>query len=89
MYCSTSVDGVKYSWHRIDGDLPSNSKNKHCNTFTICKATPHDEGEYYCKASKSKVSIKSRTAVVTVDGKERFIDTDSVNFNDIYRPIKH
>ena len=61
---------MKYSWHRVDGNLPSISKNKHSDTFTIRKATPHDEGEYYCKASKSKVSINSRRAVVTVDGKE-------------------
>ena len=68
--CSASVDDVRYSWHRIDGHLPSNSKNKHTNTLTIRKATPHDEGEYYCRASKSKLSINSRRAVVKVDGKE-------------------
>ena len=70
LHCSASVDDVRYSWHRIDGNLPSNSRNKHKNTFTILKSTPHDEGEYYCEASKSKVSINSRRAVVKVDGKE-------------------
>ena len=68
--CSASLDDVRHSWHRVGGDLPTKSRGRHSNTLTINKATPHDEGMYYCKASKNKISINSRRAVVKVDGKE-------------------
>ena len=68
--CSASVDDVRYSWHRVDGDLPVKSSGQHSNTLTINKATPYDEGMYSCKASKSGISINSRRAVVKVDGEE-------------------
>ena len=68
--CSASVDDIRYSWHRVDGDLPAKSSGQHSNTLTINKATPHDEGMYYCKASKSGISTDSRRAIVKVDGEE-------------------
>ena len=73
LHCSASVDGVIYSWHRVDGDLPSKLRGQNTNnTLNIYEATPHDEGMYYCKAEKSGISIHSKTAVVKVDGKEQF-----------------
>ena len=63
--CSSSVDGVTYSWHHSNGSVLS----RNTNTFIIHKATPYDEGEYYCKASKEKISVKSNRAVVKVDGR--------------------
>ena len=68
--CSASINDVMYSWHRVGGHLSSRSKGKHSDTLTIHKATPHDEGMYYCKAKKSKVSTESSRAVVKIDGKD-------------------
>ena len=67
--CSASVDDVTYLWHRVDGDLPVNSSVHHSGTFTIHKATPYDEGMYYCTASKDGVIVSSDNTVVLVDGK--------------------
>ena len=69
--CSASVDDVKYSWHRVDGHLPSHhSHGQHNYTLTIHRVTPHDEGMYYCTAKKEGISVKSNFASVQVDGKE-------------------
>jgi len=63
---------VIYSWHRVDNDLPSKSRGQNSNTLIIPRATPHDEGMYYCKAKKSEVSVESRKAVVRVDGEDNY-----------------
>ena len=76
--CSVSLDDVRYSWHRVDGDLPVKSSGQYSNTLTINKATPHDEGLYYCKASKSGISIDSRGAIVKVDGEEQFTNIQMI-----------
>ena len=68
--CSASVEDVKYSWHRANGHIPSHSQGHYNDTLTILRATPHDQGIYYCMAMKSGVSIKSNDVVVEVDGKE-------------------
>ena len=67
--CSASVDDVTYSWHRVDNDLPLQAQGENNSTFTIHRATPHDEGMYYCIARKNGVSVKSNNALVQVDGK--------------------
>ena len=36
----------------------------------VPRATPHDEGMYYCMAGKEGISIESRRATIAVDGKE-------------------
>ena len=68
---------MRYSWHRVDGDIPSHSHGRHNDTLTIRRVTPHDEGMYYCTARKNRITIQSVTVVVTVDGKEFHIDTNS------------
>ena len=68
--CSASVDGVRYSWHRVDGHIPSHSHGRHNDTFTINEVTPRNEGTYYCVAKKRGIHVKSNNAVVKVDGKE-------------------
>ena len=65
--CSASVDDVTYSWHRVNDDsVLSQTAQK----FIISRATPYDEGMYYCVASKKKVSVESNRAVVTVNGRK-------------------
>ena len=68
--CSASVEDVAYSWHRVDGHIPSHSQGRYNDTLTILGATPRDQGTYYCMAVKSGISIKSNDAIVQVDGKE-------------------
>jgi len=68
--CLASVDDAKYSWHRVDDDLPLRSRGHHSNTLTILRATPHDEGMYYCIAKKSRINIQSNNALIKVDGEK-------------------
>ena len=73
LHCSASVDDVKYSWHRVGGDLPSKLRGQNTNnTLNIHGATPQDEGVYFCKAKKNGISTHSKRAVVKADGKEWF-----------------
>ena len=39
-----------YSWHRVNGNVPSQASGQNTNTLTIHRIVPADEGEYYCKA---------------------------------------
>ena len=55
---------MTYSWHHNNGSILS----QNTSAFIIHKATPYDEGEYYCNASKEKLSVESNRAVVKVDG---------------------
>ena len=61
-----------YSWHCVDGDLPSGSTGRHTDTLTIHRATPHDEGMYYCTARKSGIRVNSGNASIEVDGKNLY-----------------
>ena len=69
LHCSASVNGVTYSWHRVDNALPAGSTGQNSGTLTIRRATPHDEGLYYCTARKSGISVDSANGSLTVDGK--------------------
>ena len=57
---------MTYSWHRVNDSVFS----QNTRVFIISQATPHDEGLYYCMASKEAISVQSDRAVVKVDGKE-------------------
>ena len=61
---------MTYSWHRVDAPLPAGSIGQNSDTLTIRRATPHDEGMYYCTARKSGTSVTSNTGSVQVDGKD-------------------
>ena len=66
--CLASVDNVVYSWHRVDDTIPSRSQGQSSNTFIIPRITPHDEGMYFCVATKVGVIVESNQATVRVDG---------------------
>ena len=69
--CSVSniINGVIYSWHRNNGDIPSTrSRGQNTNTLTITRVIPPDEGVYYCIATNDGGSTSSRSASLTVDG---------------------
>ena len=61
---------MTYSWHRVNGHLPSRSTGQHSGTLTINRATPYDEGLYYCMSSKEGIIVKSDNSLVKIDGKE-------------------
>ena len=67
--CSASINDVTYSWHRIGGSIPSKSQGQNSNELTIPKATPPDEGMYYCIAMKNGIRVESNRAMLNVDGK--------------------
>ena len=68
--CSASnINGVTYSWHRYNGDIPSTrSRGQNTNTLTITRAIPPDEGMYHCIATNDGGSTSSRSALLRVDG---------------------
>ena len=70
--CSASVDGVTYSWHRVNGNLPAGSTGQNSHILTIHGVTPHDEGTYYCMASKERIRVESNRATLNVDGRGEF-----------------
>ena len=70
LHCSASVDGVTYSWHHVGAPLPAGSTGQNSDTLTIHRATPHDEGLYYCTARKNGISVTSNTGSVQVNGKD-------------------
>ena len=65
------LDG--YSWHRVDGDLPSQSSGQNTNTLTIHRVVPADEGEYYCMATQFGHCARSDNVMVIVESKEIFL----------------
>ena len=67
-----------YSWHRVDGHLPSHSQGQHSDTFTIRRATPHDEGMYYCVARKNGISVECSVALVDINGKGLYYYCESI-----------
>ena len=64
---------MTYSWHHDGGSIPSGSRGQNSNTLTIPRATPPDEGMYYCMASKEGISVESNRARVRVDGEENIL----------------
>ena len=68
--CSASVNDVTYSWHRVGSSVPLRSHGQNSSTFTIPRIIPHDDGMYYCVATKENIIVESNRAIVRVDGKE-------------------
>ena len=68
--CSASVDDAAYSWHRVNGTIPSRSIGQNSDILIIPRATPHDIGEYYCTVKKENISVESNEATVTVNGEK-------------------
>ena len=61
----------EYSWHRVDGDIPSHSSGQNSNRLTIHRIVPVDEGEYYCMGIQfDHHCAKSNIVKVTVIGKK-------------------
>ena len=71
--CSTRsplVVPFSYSWHRVNGNIPSHASGQNTNRLTISKVTPGDEGEYYCMATWFGNCATSDNVMVTVKSKE-------------------
>ena len=61
---------MRYSWHLVDGHLPSHAHGRHNSTLVIRRAGPHDGGLYYCTIRKEGIVVRSDNALVRVNGKE-------------------
>ena len=70
LHCSASINDVTYSWHRVNGDIPSGSTGQYSDTLTVLRATPLDQGMYYCVARKNGIRTDSSNALIEVDGKK-------------------
>ena len=59
-----------YSWHRVNGDIPSQSSGQNTDTLTFHRVVPADEGEYYCMATQFvRHCAVSNNVMVTVESK--------------------
>ena len=59
-----------YSWHRINGDIPSSSSGQNTNRLTLHDVVPADEGEYYCMAVLLGNCARSNNVMVSIKGKK-------------------
>ena len=84
LHCSTSVDGARYLWHRVNGTIPSRSQGQSSSTLTIPRAIPPDEGMYYCIISKDSVTVESDRATLEVNGRLVFVIVDFCTRHKIY-----
>ena len=64
------MNDATYSWHRINGSIPSRSIGQNSDTLIIPRVTPDDVGEYYCIVKKENVSVESNGATVAVNGEK-------------------
>ena len=68
--CSSTSDITPdtYSWHRVNGDVPSQASGRNTDTLTIHRIVPADGGEYYCMATLFGHCAISDNVMVTVEG---------------------
>ena len=59
---------IKYTWHRVGGDIQKKAKGKNAATLIIPSVVPEDEGEYYCKGVQFGHCAESKKINLTVDG---------------------
>ena len=65
---SPLISPREYSWHRVDGDLPSSSTGQNTNRLTLHNVVPADEGQYYCMATLFGHCAVSNNVMVIVEG---------------------
>ena len=63
-----SIRPEMYSWHRVNGKVPSHSSGQNTDTLTIHRVVPADEGQYYCMATAFGHCAVSDNVMVTVEG---------------------
>ena len=66
-----------YSWHRVDGDIPSHSSGQNTDRLTIHRVVPADEGEYYCMATQHRHCAVSNNVMVIVESKKIILHNHS------------
>ena len=62
-----------YSWHRVDGDIPSHSSGQNSSNLTIHRILPADEGNYSCMVAQFRHCAKSNNITVIVTGKKYYV----------------
>ena len=66
---SPTVRPDGYSWHRVDGTIPSHASGQTTNMLTLHRVVPEDEGQYYCMATQFGHCAVSDNVMVIVEGK--------------------
>ena len=57
-----------YSWHRVDGNLPSGSSGQDTDRLTLHNVVLADEGQYFCMATLFRHCAISDNVMVIVKG---------------------
>ena len=65
---STSITPDSYSWHRVDGIVPSDASGQNTRRLTIHGVVPADGGQYYCMATQFGHCAVSNNVMVVVEG---------------------
>ena len=65
---SSSVIRPGYSWHHVNGTVPSHASGQNTNMLTLHRVVPADEGQYYCTASWYGHCARSDNVMVMVEG---------------------
>ena len=64
--CEAEGLNVKYEWRRNSGSVT----NRKQSSLVITRATPPDEGQYYCIAMTEGGKVFSNNVTLSVNGKE-------------------
>ena len=67
---SSLIRPTEYSWHRINGDIPSSSSGQNTDRLILRDVVPADEGEYYCMAVLLGNCARSDNVMVSITGKK-------------------
>lgn len=54
-----------YMWYRVDNELPKSATGANTSTLILSPAVFGDQGDYYCSAISSGVSVLSEMATLT------------------------
>ena len=65
---SSSTNPLSYSWHRVNGVVPSHASGQNTNELTLHRVVPADGGQYYCMASLFGHCAVSDNVMVIVEG---------------------
>ena len=78
--CTAKGFDVKYEWRHHK----NNSIIGRGSTYTISRATPLDEGQYYCVAMTEGGYVFSNNVTLTVNGKLLLLNVQKILYNAHY-----
>ena len=70
--CTADGEGLSYTWHRQDLELPYGATGSTTNILVISGVREGDSGNYQCIVSNRFGTVLSDYALLNVTGKEYF-----------------